>query len=100
MEQVYIIDRLLSLQEYDSLVQWLLSVSAVDEYEDEDIKEISRLVQIIIQVYSDRIAEQELNDYYTILAKSVNPNDEQKIVVFLCGAPLAVMQVFNVELIL
>lgn len=100
MEQIYIIDNLLSLVEYHALVQWLLSVSMVEEYEDDSLKEISRLIRLIIQVYSDRMPEQQLSEYYTDLAKSLNPNDEQKIVAFLCGAPLVVMQMFNVDFIL
>ena len=100
MEQIYIIDNLLSLPEYHSMVQWLLSVSMVEEYEDDNLKEFSRLIRIIIQLYSERMPEQQLSEYYTELVKSLNPNDEQKIVSFLCGAPLVVMQIFNVDLIL
>ena len=76
MEQIYIIDNLLSLPEYHSMVQWLLSVSMVEEYEDDNLKEISRLIRIIIQLYSERMPEEQLSEYYTELVKSLNPNDE------------------------
>ena len=76
MEQIYIIDNLLSLPEYHSMVQWLLSVSMVEEYEDDNLKEISRLIRIIIQLYSERMPEEQLSEYYTELVKSLNQNDE------------------------
>ena len=44
--------------------------------------------------------ETQLNDYYADLTKRLNKADERKMLAFLCGAPLIIMNMFNVELIL